>query len=141
MAPFVNSFLSEFISDYRKTYSTNHVLLIPENWKKSLDQKMFVEAVLMDLSKGFDCIPHDLLIAKMHAYRFSSESLTFSYSYLKRRQQNVKINNTHSVFQVLLSGIPKGSILGKTLFNIFINDLFYMVKESELYNFADDNAI
>ena len=102
---------------------------------------MFVEAVLMDLSKGFDCIPHDLLIAKMHAYRFSSESLTFSYSYLKRRQQNVKINNTHSVFQVLPSGIPKGSILGKTLFNIFINDLFYMVKESELYNFADDNAI
>ena len=95
----------------------------------------------MDLSKAFDCIPHDLLIAKMHAYGFSSESLTFFYSYLKRRKQSVKINNTHSAFQVLLSGVPQGSILGSILFNIFINDLFYKVKELELHNVADDDTI
>ena len=98
LTPFVNSFLSEFISAYRKTYSTNHVLIrLIENWK-SLDQNNFVGAILMDLFKAFDCIPHDLLITKMHAYGFSNESLTFFYSYLKRRKQSAKINNTHSVF-------------------------------------------
>ena len=90
---FVEKFLSEFISGYRKAYSTNHVLLrLIEQWKSALDNKNFVGAVLMDLSKAFDYIPHDLLIVKLHAYGFSENSLTFFYSYLKRRKQNVKIN-------------------------------------------------
>ena len=65
----------------------------------------------MDLSKTFDCIPHDLLIAKLHAYGFSEKTVTFIYSYLKRRKQNVKIENFYSDFLTLLSGVSQGSIL------------------------------
>ena len=60
-------------------------LRLIENWQKSLYQNKFVGAVLVNHSKAFDCIPHELLIAKMHAYGFSSQSLTFFYSHLKRR--------------------------------------------------------
>ena len=95
----MSTFLSKVISAYHKSCSTNHVLIrLTENWKKSVDKKKFVGAVLMDLSKAFDSIPHDLLIAKMYAYGFSINAVTFFYSYLKRRKQNVKINNTHSAF-------------------------------------------
>ena len=109
--------------------------------EKILRSKKFVGALLMDLSKAFDSIPHDLLIAKMHAYGFSKNSLVFFYSYLKRRKQNIRINNTHSIFQILLSGVFQGSMLGPILFNLFINDLLLWISNSKLLNFADDNTI
>ena len=78
LTDYMNTFLSKFISAYSKSYSTNHVLIhLIENWKKSLDEKKIVGAVLMDLSKAFDSIPHDLLIAKMYAYGFSINAVTF----------------------------------------------------------------
>ena len=76
----------------------------------------------------------------MYASGFSINAVTFFYSYLKRRTQNIKINNTHNVFQVLLSGVPKCSILGPLLFNIFINDLYLWITKRDLLNF-DDNTI
>ena len=65
ISSFSNEFLSDFISAYRKGCSANHVLIrLNGNWKTSLDKNLFTGTVLMDLSKAFDCIPHDLLIAK-----------------------------------------------------------------------------
>ena len=81
---YFESFLSKFIAAYRKKYSTNNVLIrLIENWKLHLDNKKFVGAVLMDLSKAVDCVPHDLLIAKMHAYGFDFDTLVVFFSYLK----------------------------------------------------------
>ena len=131
LSSYAEFFLSKFISAYRLSYSSNHVLLrLKENWKKSLDNKNFVGTVLMDLSKAFDCVPHDLLVAKLHAYGLSKDGVTFIYSYLKRRKQGVKISDTESIFQI-----------GPILVNIFINDLFLFINEVELAYFADDNTI
>ena len=88
----MNGFLSQFISPYRKNYSSCHVLIrLIENWKESLHKGFVTGTLLMDLSKALECIPHDLLVAKIHANGISLNAATFIYSYLKHRKQNVKI--------------------------------------------------
>ena len=67
--------------------------------------------------------------------------LLLFYSYLKRRNQNVRIKNTHSVFQVLLSGVPQGSILAPLVFNKFKNDLYLWMTNTDLLMFAYDNTM
>ena len=93
--------------------------------EKKLDNNFVAGAVLTDLSKAFDCIPHDLIIAKLSAYNFSDEALSYIYSYLTNRRQCVRINNTNSQLETIISGVPQGSILGPILFNLSINDLFF----------------
>ena len=94
-----------------------HVLIrLVKEWKKHLDNNEVVRGVLMDLPKVFDCIPHDLLIANLFAYGSDRTALQYIYSYLKKRQC-VRINNIFCGFEEIISGVPKGSILGpKTLF-------------------------
>ena len=83
------------------------------------------------LSKTFDCIPYDLLIAKLYSYGFNKNTLTFLYSYLKRRKQSFKINDMESFFQILLPVVPQGSIVGSILFNLFLKDLLFFIKDDK----------
>ena len=104
--------LSELMSAYRSGYNANHVLIrLIENWRHALHNNLFTCAVLMKLSKAFDCILHDLLIAKLNAYGLDFDTKTFLHNYLKHRKQSVKINNLSSFFRTILSVVTQGSIL------------------------------
>ena len=95
----------------------------------------------MYLSKAYDCIPHDLLLAKLEAYGFSLESLNLMNSYLTKRLQRIKVNGTYSSWQLVKSDVPQSSVLGPLVFNFFLNDFIYLIQDSEVCNFADDNTI
>ena len=96
--------------------------------------------MLTDLSKAFDCILHDLLIAKLAAYGFDYNSLQMLQSYLSNRKQRTKINDAYSKFCEILFEVPQGSILGPLLFNIYICDMFYDINGYDIVSHADDNT-
>ena len=108
---------------FRKGF--NAQLVLSEKCREVLDKRRYARILLTDLSKTFDCINHELLIAKLHAYGFSLESLTFIQSYLSNRIQRVKINSSFSEYSNVESGVPQGSISGPLFFNIFICDFFF----------------
>ena len=130
------------ISAYRKNYSSQHVIIrLTEEWRKNLGDNLVVAAVSADMSKAFDCILHDLLIAKLAAYGLSEDALMYILSYLSNRKQCVRINDTYSEFENIIMGVPQGSILGPLLFNLSIKDLFFFILIASVHNFADDNTL
>ena len=141
MKIYMEEYLSPYIFGYRKSYGPQPCILsMIERWRKALDEGKVAGAILTDLSKAFDCISHDLLIAKLDAYGFDKPALMFVYDYLKNRVQRTKVDGAYSTWRELLNGVPQGSILGPLLFNIFINDIFWFVDKTKIANYADDNT-
>ena len=86
MSHYFKDKLRDILCGFREGYSTQHALIrVIEKWKKCLDNSGIVGTILMDLSKAYDCLPHDLLIAKLAAYGFSVNSLSLMYDYLNNR--------------------------------------------------------
>ena len=142
LTDFFNFHFHPSLSAFRKGFGCQTALLkIIEDWKKALDENKYIAAILMDLSKAFDCLPHDLILLKLEAYGLSEKSINLLNSYLSGRKQCVKVKNICSSFETVYKGVPQGSILGPILFKIFINDIFYSVDFSTIYNYADDNTL
>ena len=141
MYAYFNNILSKHQCRFRQGYSTQHsLLLMIEKFKKNLDNGNLCGMLLTDLSKAFDCLKHDLLIAKLAAYGFDHPSLCFIHSYLSGRVQRTKVNEAYSSYTDIKYDVPQGSILGPLLFNIDIYDLFLWDYECEIASYADDNT-
>ena len=109
-----------FQCGFRKGLNTQQCLLaMLEKWKRSIDNSKMFGALLTDLLKAFDCLDHELLIAKLNAYGFSLTALKLVHNYLSNRKKRTKINQQYSSLLEITFGATQGSILGPLLFNIF----------------------
>ena len=96
--------------------------------------------MLLDLSIAFDKLNHDLLIAKLHVYGFTRESLKLFKSYSTNHWQRTKVKTSLGSWSELFIEVPQGSVLGPLLFNISINELFYITEMTNVCNYADDTT-
>ena len=111
-----------------------------KKWRKSHDEGGAFGALLTDLSKAFDCLPHKLLIAKLHAYGVDILSLKLLHSCLTEQKQGVELNGTCSLWSENIFGVPQGSILGQLLFKLFSCNLFQFSPDLDITNYTDDNT-
>ena len=139
---YFDTLLSSFLTAFRKHYNCHHVLInLIEKCRQALDSLEYFGLIIMDLSKAFDCLPHRLLLCKLHKYGVSKEACQLLHSYLMRRQL-VKIGCSRSEWVKMNKGVPQGSVLGPLIINIFINDIiFYLHVDCSIFNYADDNTI
>ena len=126
---FMEPLFSKYQCGFRRCFSAQDCLLtMLEKWKSAVDKGKIFGILMTDLSKAFDCLSHKLIIAKLNAYGFSLPALKLMQSYLTERKQRTKINEAYSSWEEILFGVPRGSILGPILFNIFLSDLFLIVQ-------------
>ena len=111
-----------------------------DKWKKAVDSNKVFGAILTDLSKAFDCVCHDLLIAKRSPNGLSLLALKLIKGYLQYRKQRTKIESSYSNWEYITSGVPQGSILGLLFLNITLCDLFFEDENNCFANYADDTT-
>ena len=126
MQQYFENILSKYQYGFHKSHNSRHCLItMIERWRESVDEGGAFTTLLSDLSKAFDCLPHELLITKLHAYDFDMRSLNLIYHYLSNIKQRVKVRGTYSSWRGILYGVPEGSIL-RPLLDIY--STFLMVR-------------
>ena len=118
----------------RHTISNKHYLI--HSCKNELDQSGFVCTILMGVLKAYDCMPHDLLIAKLECYEVDKIGLSLLLDYLSRSRLRTKICSSYIFWYDIVRGVPHALIFGPLIFN-----LFFVITMSELCNFADNNTL
>ena len=124
---------------FQKGKSTEHAILdLQTKIIKSLEKHEKACSIFLDFAKAFDIVNDDILLSKLEYYGVKDIPLK---SYLQNRQQCIKINSNISDFQTLLRGVPQGSVLGPSLFHIYINDIFLSAPKVSFHLFVDDTCI
>lgn len=127
---------------FKKFSSCNIALiLLVDEWKRAIDERSMSVAAFLDLRKAFDVINHTLLVNKLAVAGLRGTSLQWISNYLEDRKQFVSYNGRASDLQVIRRGVPQGSVLGPTLFSIYLNGVLSTVKHSSCKLFADDTEI
>ena len=126
---------------FHKDYNIQQCLLkMLEKGKGSIDEGKVFGELLTDLSKAFVCLHHELLIEKLNAYGFSLPALRLITVCLSNRRQRTRIGNSFSDWFEVILGESQRSILGPLSYNILLADLFLVLKDVDIANFADDNT-
>lgn len=127
---------------FRKDRSTETALLtLKEDILHNIENNLFSLAVFIDFSKAFDCLDHNILLAKIQAYGVRGTCLALLRSYLSNRFQKVFVKNSSSSLLPIKNGVPQGSVLGPLLFNTYINDLVNIDKTVKFVIYADDSTL
>ena len=135
---YMENFLNQLLCSFRKAHSTQHALFrLIQSWQKELGESGFLGTILVDLSKAYDCLSHDLSVAKLKAYGFTKESLQLISYYLSYHKQRTKTGSAYSDWTNVVRRIPQCSILGPLPFN----DIFLSIEKSDICNFTDDNTL
>ncbi len=146
----VHAQVSEFIeannlypqqqSGFRKGRSTTTALLkVVDDLRASMDKRLMNLLVLLDLSKAFDCVHHELLMVKLKFLGFSDSTIEWFKSYLIGRSHRVFVSEIlHSNWSFINTGVPQGSVLGPLLFTLYLFDLPSYIKNCSYHMFADD---
>ena len=127
---------------FRKNYSTESLLLhLTEAWRNALDKGPKVGVLFIDFRKAFDTVNHTILLEKLKAIGVSGDLLSWLDDYLSARKQFVQLSGFQSKQKTITYAVPQGSILGRKLFSIFVNDLPESITGGNVFMFADDTTI
>ena len=136
-----NDLLSDCQYGFRHSRSTGDLLsLITEHFNRALDRRGEARAVALDISKAFDKVWHRGLLHKLQSYGVSGRMWSTAASFLSNRKLKVVLEGQSSPTFSVNSGVPQGSVLGPTLFLVYINDLPDTVL-SQLAMYADDSTL